>query len=300
MTTSQPASTRPSLPATTHTGQVRLRVADLERSLAFYRDILGYQVERLDDRSVRLAPKAGQPSHFQLDEAPGVPPMPRRTAGLYHAAIRTPNRLELARTIKRLADHQWQVPGLADHGVSEAFYLNDPDGNGLEIYADRPREAWPFKNGELSMVSDPIDLDSLFGTLEGSGPDDGSMAAGSDIGHVHLQVSDLDTAERFYAGLLGFDVMQRSFRGALFVSAGGYHHHIGLNVWAGQGVPGVRDDVAGLIDFTILVPESSALDAVADRLREAGVAFDRTPESGPTTSLRTRDFDGIGVILTVA
>jgi len=298
MTTSQPTSTRPALPAATHTGMVRLRVADLERSLAFYRDILGYQVDQLDQHSVRLAPASGKPAQFQLDEVPGVPPKPWKTAGLYHAAIRTPSRMELARTIKRLIDHDWKVPGLADHGVSEAFYLNDPDNNGLEIYVDRPRAEWPFRNGELQMISDPIDLDSLFGTLDGAGPDDGRMAEASDIGHVHLQVSDLELAERFYVDLLGFDVMQRTFQGALFVSAGGYHHHIGLNVWAGQGVPKLRDDVAGLIDFTILVPELAALDAVAERLRQAGVEVVESRGSGET-ALRTHDFDGIGVVLTV-
>jgi catechol 2,3-dioxygenase len=293
------APTRLSLPAPTHTGQVHLRVSDLDRSLGFYRDILGYHVESLGDRSVQLRPAQDQPSQFRLDEVPGVPPMPRRMAGLYHAAIRVPTRQDLARTIRRLIDHEWNVPGLADHGVSEAFYLNDPDGNGLEIYRDRPREEWPYRNGILQMGSDPIDLDSLFGTLEDAEPDDGSMAGGSDIGHVHLQVSSLKAAERFYVELLGFEVTQRSYRGALFVSAGGYHHHIGLNVWAGEGVPSLAPDVAGLIDFTVLVPDTSTLDMLAERLEQAGVTFERPDTRDGSSSLLTHDSDGIGVVLRV-
>ena len=154
-------------------------------------------------------------------------------------------------------------------------------------------------NGELQMVSDPLDLKSLFGTLAGARDDDGLMATESDIGHVHLQVSDLDRAERFYAGILGFDVMQRSYQGALFVSAGGYHHHIGLNVWAGRGVPGPRDDTAGLIDFTVLMPDADSLDIVATRLEDAQIAFQRSTNAAGQPSVATHDLDGIGVILSV-
>lgn len=299
MTTSPETSTRSSLPATTHTGQVHLRVSDLERSLGFYRDILGYTVTGVGERSVKLTASPTQLAQIQVDEVTGVPPKPWKSAGLYHAAIRVPSRTELARTIKRLVDHNWKVPGVADHGVSEAFYLNDPDGNGLEIYADRPRANWPVKDGALQMISDPLDLESLFGTLEGAPADDGSMAPDSDIGHVHLQVSDLTRAERFYVDILGFDVMQRTYQGALFVSAGGYHHHIGLNVWAGRGVPAPRNDVAGLIDFTILLPDSDSLDTVAHRLNEAKMDFERSTAADDRPSLSTHDLDGIGVVLAV-
>ena len=220
-------------------------------------------------------------------------------AGLYHAAIRVPARPDLARTIKRLIDHEWNVPGLADHGVSEAFYLNDADDNGLEIYTDRPRSEWPFRDGTLEMVADPIDLESLFATLKQDEPDDGTMPSRSDIGHVHLQVSDLAAAEHFYVDLLGFDVMQRSFRGALFVSAGGYHHHIGLNVWAGRGVPPVSDDVAGLIDFTVLVPDQETLDAIRRRLDDEGADVSSVDSRDDADALLTHDPDGIGVVLEV-
>lgn len=295
---SSPATTsKPTLPGTTHTGQVHLRVGDLERSLAFYRDILGYQVEESGTRSVKLRPSPDQLPHFRLDEVAGVPPMPRRMAGLYHAAIRMGSRPDLARTIRRLVDHGWPVPGMSDHGVSEAFYLNDPDGNGLEIYADRPRDQWGYRDGKLQMVSEPLDLESLFSTIADEPNSEVAMPETSDIGHVHLQVSDLARAERFYVDILGFDVTQRNYVGALFISAGGYHHHIGLNVWAGRNVPGPSEDVAGLIDFTVLVPDSATLDAVAQRLSDAGLSYDGTTDSDGSPSIATHDLDGIGVLL---
>ncbi|MGA7670445.1 MAG: VOC family protein [Nitrolancea sp.] len=299
MTTSPSASPKPTLPASTHTGQVHLRVADLDSSLAFYRDMLGYHVENVGTRSVQLAPKPEANSHFQLDEAPGVSPKPWKMAGLFHAAIRIGSRPDLARTIKRLVDHGWPVPGTADHGVSEAFYLNDPDSNGLEIYADRPRDQWPYSGGTVQMVTDPLDLESLFSTVASdSGPDE-SMPVTSDIGHVHLQVSDLARAERFYVEILGFDVTQRSYGGALFVSAGGYHHHVGLNVWAGRNVSDPSDDVAGLIDFTVLVPDVSTLEAIEKRLADAGVPFDGSTDPNGTPTIATHDLDGIGVVVRV-
>ena len=299
MTISPSATPKPTLPGTTHTGQVHLRVADLDRSLAFYRDMLGYHVEDFGIRSVKLVPRPGALPHFRLDEVPGVSPKPWKMAGLFHAAIRMPSRPDLARTIKRLVDHRWPVPGTADHGVSEAFYLNDPDGNGLEIYADRPRDQWPYRDGSLQMVSDPLDLESLFSTIVDDTDTSGSMPETSDIGHVHLQVSDLARAEHFYADILGFDVVQRSYGGALFVSAGGYHHHVGLNVWAGRNVPGPADNVAGLIGFTVLVPDHDTLTAIGDRLQQAGIRCEDMADPDGSPFVATHDQDGIGVVLRV-
>lgn len=299
MTTSTTDQATRLLPDTTHTGQVHLRVADLERSLAFYRDLLGYSVLPVDERRVRLAPERDAPADFLLEATTGVSPKPWRTAGLFHAAIRVPTRRDLARVISRLFNGGWKIDGMADHGVSEAFYLSDPDGNGLEIYHDRPRTDWPVRNGELAMMSDPLDINSLFATMEPGDLDQATIPAGTDIGHVHLQVSDLGRAEAFYSGILGFDVMQRSYRGALFVSAGGYHHHIGLNVWAGEGVPGLRDDVAGLIDFTILLPDTVALDAVKARIDAAGLETQQPETSDGSPDLLVHDPDGIGVVLAV-
>jgi catechol 2,3-dioxygenase len=299
MTTSSPDQAAHVLPETTHTGQVHLRVADLERSLAFYRDLLGYTVLPVDERRVRLAPSAGASADFLLEAVPGVGPKPWRTAGLFHAAIRVPTRRDLARVISRLFNGGWKIDGMSDHGVSEAFYLQDPDGNGLEIYRDRPRADWPHNDGELAMVSDPLDINALFATMEPGDLEIASIPEGTDIGHVHLQVSDLARAEAFYCGVLGFDVMQRSYQGALFVSAGGYHHHVGLNVWAGEGVPGVRDDVAGLIDFSVLLPDSGALDAVIARIQAAGLEARSAKTTDGAPAVQVHDPDGIGIVLTV-
>jgi catechol 2,3-dioxygenase len=299
MTTASTNQAAHLLPETTHTGQVHLRVADLERSLAFYRDLLGYTALRVDERSVRLAPVADAPAHFLLDSVPGVGPKPWTAAGLFHAAIRVPTPRDLARVISRLFNAGWKISGMADHGVSEAFYLDDPDGNGLEIYRDRPREAWPHVNGELAMVSDPLDINALFATMEPGDLDITAIPAGTDIGHVHLQVSSLSKAEAFYNGVLGFDVMQRSYRGALFVSAGGYHHHVGLNVWAGEGVPGLRGDVAGLIDFAVLLPSAGALEEVMSRIAAAGLEAQRSEVADGSPSVLVHDPDGIGVVLSV-
>jgi len=299
MTTSSTEVTKPVLPNTTHTGQVRLRVSDLDRALAFYRDILGYQSTPAAARSVSLSPAAGVPAHFLLEEAPGIQPKPWKTAGLFHAAIRMPTRRDLATVIARLLARDWPISGMADHGVSEAFYLNDPDENGLEIYRDRPRSEWPSVNGKLAMGSDPLDMKALFATLDDGDSDITSLPDESDIGHVHLQVSDLSRAEEFYSGVLGFDVMQRTYQGALFVSAGGYHHHVGINVWAGKGVPGVRDDVAGLIDFTLLLPDVASLDAVEARIAQAGRVSERASDANGSPTVSTYDSDGIGVVLTV-
>lgn len=299
MTTSSTDHAAHVLPETTHTGQVHLRVADLERSLAFYRDLLGYTALPIDERSVRLAPNAETPTHFLLDATPGVDPKPWRTAGLFHAAIRVPTRRDLARVISRLFNAGWKIGGMADHGVSEAFYLDDPDGNGLEIYRDRPRSDWPVVDGTLAMGSDPLDVNSLFATMEPGDLDITPMPDGSEIGHVHLQVTDLARAEAFYSGVLGFDVMQRSYQGALFVSAGGYHHHVGLNVWAGEGVPALRDDVAGLIDFTVLLPSAAAVNEVIARIDTAGLEAARSETSDGSPSVLVHDPDGIGVVLAV-
>jgi catechol 2,3-dioxygenase len=166
------------------------------------------------------------------------------------------------------------MQGAADHGVSEALYLADPDGNGIEIYRDRPRAEWPFLGGQLRMGADPVDLDALL--AEGSPADHRGLAPGTVIGHVHLHVSRLDTAQHFYVEVLGFELMQRYGPSALFVSAGGYHHHIGLNTWAGVGAPPPPPGAIGLRHFDVPLPTAGARADVERRLRTAGVEFEQT------------------------
>ena len=280
------------LPASTSVGEVNLTVKDLARSLAFYRDILGYTVDETSDGMVRLTDGSGHVS-FVLREHPDAQPKPRRTSGLFHAAILLPARPGLARMVQQLVARDWPIGGASDHGVSEALYLDDPDGNGLEIYVDRSKETWPRNGGQVAMMTEPLNFDSLFGELNASEPEWMGIPDGTTIGHIHLQVSNLEDSARFYTDVLGFETMQDTYPGALFVAAGGYHHHIGMNVWAGRGVQPPPEGTAGLTRFTIDVPGRPSWDALLQRLSGAGKAIERTDEAVVIVS----DPDGIKILL---
>jgi catechol 2,3-dioxygenase len=250
-------------------GVVHLTIASLDRSVDFYRSRLGFALHGGDEGTARLG--AGGADLLVLTESASAPRV-RGTTGLYHFAVLTPSRRDLARSLRLLVDTGTVLQGAADHGVSEALYLADPDGNGIEIYRDRPRVEWPFVGGRLRMGADPLDFDGLLGEADGGSA---GLAAGTVIGHVHLHVARLDESEAFYVGVLGFELMQRYGAGALFVAAGGYHHHIGLNTWAGVGAPPPPPGAIGLKDFVVLVSGDEALDAIGGRLAAAGVAAER-------------------------
>lgn len=261
-----------------HIGAVHLTVADLDRSIGFYESHLGFAVHRQVDRTAHLG--AGGADLLVLDESPSAPRV-HGTTGLYHFAILTPSRADLGRALRRLVRTNTALQGAADHGVSEAIYLADPDGNGIEIYRDRPRVEWPFVEGlragasakmGLRMGADPLDLDGIL--AEPGRADTEGLAPETVIGHVHLHVSHLAEAERFYVGVLGFDLMQRYGPSALFVSAGGYHHHIAVNTWAGVGAPRPPHGAIGLRFFVVDVSDAASLGDVARRLQSAGVRFD--------------------------
>jgi catechol 2,3-dioxygenase len=273
-------------------GPTRLTVANIDRSLSFYEGVLGMQVSRRADGSVGLG--AGDAPLLILDEVPGASPKPARATGLYHVALLLPSRRDLARVIRRFAETRYPLSGASDHLVSEALYLDDPDGNGLEIYADRPRESWTFARSEVRMAVDPLDIDDILGELNDSQPPWSGMPPGSTVGHVHLHVTDLPSAEAFYCGILGFAVMARYGPAALFVAAGGYHHHLGLNTWAGVGAPPPPPGSAGLRHFTVRLPSPEARDALIARARESGVAAEETAEG-----FLLRDPAQNGVIITV-
>ncbi|MFL5909715.1 MAG: VOC family protein [Gaiellaceae bacterium] len=258
-----------SLPPDTSSGAVRLVVADLVRVADFYRDTLGLtEVDRAGDLA-RLGVTPGHPL-VELVGRPDAPARSPRDTGLFHLAVLVPSRAELARAVQRVAGADWRFTGASDHLVSEALYLNDPEGNGIEIYRDRPREEWQYRNGELQMATIPLDLDGVMAELPDGSANGAGMPAGTRIGHVHLQVADIGPAEEFYEHGLGFDVVVRSYPGALFVSAGGYHHHIGMNTWnsAGGSVPppGTR----GLDRFQVLLPDSGAVARESERLEAEG------------------------------
>lgn len=200
---------------------------------------------------------------------PDAPPRPPRTTGLFHLALLVPTRAELARAVRRVTAAGWSFTGASDHLVSEALYLDDPEGNGIEIYRDRPREEWSYSGGSPAMATLPLDLAGVMGELD-DGDKDSGPAVGTCLGHVHLNVADLAAAEAFYAGILGFDVTVRAYPGALFVSAGGYHHHIGLNTWFGVGAPPPPAGALGLGSFEVVLPTAGELGRVRARLDAAG------------------------------
>jgi catechol 2,3-dioxygenase len=254
------------LPAATRVGRVKLQVADLQRSLDYYWRVLGLRaLERVDDHAV-LGPEGGEPI-IELIERKGARPVPRRgLLGLYHFAILLPDRESLGRFLRHLIE-LGERPGMSDHFVSEAIYLQDPDNLGIEVYADRPRSSWRVTDRQLAMASEPLDVEDL---LAVAGDDPWTDApAGTRIGHVHLHVGDIDPAVDFYHESLGLDKIVWSYPGAMFFSAGGYHHHLGTNTWA-QGAPSASADDARLVEWEIIVPSASDVEAVAASLSRSG------------------------------
>lgn len=280
------------LPAGTGIGHVCVRVGDMNRALEFYVESLGLHELRRDDASVALSATDSPPALVVLRERPGATRRPANTTGLFHVAIRLPTRYALARVFRRLLSMRYPFHGFSDHGVSEALYLADPDGNGLELYTDRPRAEWPYdENGDIAMVTQRLDTKALLQLVEQDDTSWAGIDGDTDIGHVHLQVSNLGRAERFYHDVLGLDVMQRSYPGALFFSAGGYHHHVGANVWNSKGGSPAPDDTADLVYFQLLVPEAQAWQALLARAEAAGVTIEQRDE----TSALLRDSDSIAV-----
>ncbi len=265
------------IPPDTSIGKVRLRVADLDDLTTFYERVVGLQAVERGGDVTRLGAADGEPL-IELVGAPDAPPAPGFSTGLFHLAILVPDRTELARSLQRAAGAGWRLTGASDHLVSEALYLQDPEGNGIEIYRDRPREEWRRDGDELAMATLPLDLESILGELDPSERQANGMPAGTTMGHVHLQVADIPSAERFYNRALGLDVMVRSYPGALFLSAGGYHHHLGLNTWQSDGAPPPPEGSLGLDRYELELPSAAERDSAADRLADEGAEPERLDE----------------------
>ncbi|MBV9108207.1 MAG: VOC family protein [Gemmatimonadetes bacterium] len=260
------------LPAETHVGRVRLQVSDLERSLAWYGRVLGFRVTERRDGFAALAAHGDGAPLVELHEKPGAAPSPMRgQLGLYHFAILLPDRPALGRFVAHLGEAGERF-GASDHLVSEATYLHDPDGLGIEVYADRPREEWRAEERELQMTTVALNLRDVMAAAHGE-PWTG-MPAGTTIGHVHLHVGDLRPAADFYHAALGLDAVVWSYPGALFLSAGGYHHHLGLNTWAGPDAHPAGDADARLLEWELVVPSASDAQAAARSLVDAGFSAD--------------------------
>ncbi len=279
-----------SIPATTRMGAVHLTVSGLERSLGYYRKEIGLDV--LDQGAGRASLGAGETELLGLVEEPGARPAGRHT-GLFHFALRVPERVELARWLAHAARDHVPLVGMSDHFVSEAIYLTDPDGHGIEIYHDRPRELW---EGQVMsrMTTDPLDVAGLLAELDNpaAAPFDG-LPAGTDMGHVHLQVADVPDAVSFYRDVLGFEVMAELFGTAAFFGAGGYHHHVGANTWHSRGASPPPPGSAALRHATIVLPDAAERDRVAGRIADTG----QEPEAH-SGGVLVRDPSGINLLLT--
>lgn len=274
------------LPAATRLGPVHLRVADLGRSLSYYESTLGLRVlDRAASRAL-LGPQGESSPLVELHEHHGARPAPRRgNLGLYHFAILLPDRPALGRFVRHLRDVGVRA-GAGDHLVSESLYLQDPDNLGIEVYADRPQSTWRRIGRQLMMATDPVDLEGLMQDA-GDTPWTG-MPPGTVMGHVHLHVGDLPAASAFYSDALGFDRMVWQYPGALFLAAGGYHHHLGTNTWAGPDARGPDPNTAQLLEWTLMLPDRAGLEGAAESLSRAGHPVERNAEEGGET-IRSRD-----------
>jgi len=276
----------------TRLGHVHLTVADLDRAIGFYREVLGFKLHRREDDTAHLG--AGGADLVVLTERLRARRIGGRS-GLYHFAVLVPSRLALAQILRCITQTRTPVEGMVDHWISEAIYLPDPDGNGIEVACDRPREQWPSLETLAIRGNGPLDIDGLFNELaRADGPWVG-LGPRTVIGHVHLHVASISEAEAFYCGVLGFERMMRYGPSAGFVAAGGYHHHIGFNTWAGIGAPPPPPDAAGLQHFVVRLPCEIEQERVLQRVRRAGLGIAEI-ESG----FLVRDPSQNGVLLTAS
>lgn len=267
--TENTTTTAATLPDAMRLGAAHLTVTDLDRSIPFYETTVGLRLmERTEDGVATLG--AGDDTVVVLHELPGARPAGRH-AGLYHVALLYPTREELAHATGRLAGTRTPIQGASDHGTHEAVYLPDPDGNGLELAADRPRAEWPELNA-YSIGPQPLDLDGLLAAA-GDGEPNTAAAPGLQVGHLHLHVGDVEEGLSFYRDVVGFGEMVR-LPTAAFVAAGGYHHHLAFNVWRGPGVPPQPEAVTGLRHWTLVLPDADSVDALRARAQDAGVAVE--------------------------
>jgi catechol 2,3-dioxygenase len=264
------------LPDATRPGVVTLQLADIDRSIRYYSEVLGLEASLEGRTAASLHAAGGGEPLLRLREHPGANPVPSGgLLGLYHFALLLPDRPSLGRFLKHLAASGIRA-GMSDHLVSEAVYLHDPDGLGIEVYADRPRESWRVEGDQLAMATEPLDVDSVVGSAGTTGWT--GMPEGSTVGHIHLFVSDLDLAASFFHEALGLDKIVWSYPGALFMSAGGYHHHLGVNTWA-RGARKAGADDARLLEWSLIIPPESDLSAIGRSLAAGGHRADLDGDS---------------------
>lgn len=277
---------------------VQLKVSNLERSLKFYKTIIGFDVLEQTKKSAALT-FDGLTSLLSLEEMPNALPLRRGQTGLYHFALLLPTRKDLGNFVQHIIQQNVRV-GAGDHHVSEAFYLNDPDGNGIEVYADRPEQDWLWhKNGMVHMTTEQIDVQSVLREADGAWH---GLPIGTVIGHIHLSVANLGETEKFYTQALGYDIVTSYGKEALFLSTGKYHHHIGLNTWESlNGVP-VPENGVGLKSFTIVLDNRAQANEMKAKLTAMGAGvelFDEASQFGDAQAFSTVDPSGIRIVFTL-
>lgn len=275
----------------THIGAVHLATAHMPQQVMFYTSGIGFKLLKQEDKTAVLGASPERPL-LTLTWNPSAR-LQKGTTGLYHMAIRVPNRYELARTLAHLAQAGAEFEGVADHLVSESFYLKDFDGNGIEVYRDRQEEEWPRDSlGQLKMDTKSLDIDNLIGELLDKPSNWEGIHAETVMGHVHLYVSTLGEAQRFYTEIIGLELMQKLDTTAAFLSANGYHHHVAINTWLGEGAPAPGKNASGLRWFELLLPDQGSLEQIRSRARAAGI---KTKKQDGGVLLR--DPSGNGILL---
>ncbi|SDM43939.1 catechol 2,3-dioxygenase [Psychrobacillus sp. OK028] len=244
---------------------VELKVVDLQRSLEFYENIIGFKVLEQQADKIYLTAD-GKTALLSIEQPADILPTQQKTTGLYHFALLLPTRADLGAVLRHFAELNIRI-GAGDHLVSEALYLNDPDGNGIEIYSDRPDTEWKWENEFVEMATLQIDAQSIL--AEGANTEWNGLPTGTVMGHIHLHVSELAETQKFY-NALGFDVITPNYPGALFMGSGKYHHHIGLNTWAGVGAPPSPENVVGLKAFSVVYPSNEALQTAVSKVKAFG------------------------------
>ncbi|HWA05812.1 MAG TPA: VOC family protein, partial [Ignavibacteria bacterium] len=270
------------IPDNTKLQSAVLKVKDLKRSLNFYSHLMGFKIINQTEGTAELSASGKLPYILKLAEDKTAVYRHKGTTGLFHIAIRLPNKKELARVFLRLFKERVKFQGFSDHLVSEALYLADPDENGVELYADRPKDEWQYNMGQIVMDTLPLNLNVITDELDDRNVWNG-IHPDTDIGHIHLNVSDLNKAQKFYSLLLGMNVTNSVYNGAMFFSAGGYHHHIGANVWSSRNGSPAPENTMGLLSYSIKIPDADYISEIQSRAAEAGLVI--------------RDFDGKQLLL---